>query len=230
VDAQRWLDELRAELARNKLPPFYVERLVSELSDHVTDFMEDRMSTDAKDLHGVFQRLGAPGQVAASAASEFRKQRFSRRHPVLMFVVLPIVALPLLWCAKTALIIALIKLLGIKEGKVVGPWTGAAMLYAFVFATIVPVTIAALFFCRLAARAHVDRKWLLAACGLLAVVGGAAVTQLSLPTETTNGSLSFGFGFSPNPSPMQIAQFLAPLAICAWALWRASARRGAIPA
>ena len=83
----------RAELARRKLPPLYVERFVSELSDHLTDWREDRMSTDAKDLHGVFERLGSPGQVAASAAQEYRRARFSRRHPVLMFVVLPLVAL-----------------------------------------------------------------------------------------------------------------------------------------
>ena len=90
MDAPHWLHELRAELARRKLPPLYVERFVSEMSDHFSDCMEDRMSTDAKDLHGVFQRLGTPGDVARSAAHEFRQARFSRRHPVLMFVVLPV--------------------------------------------------------------------------------------------------------------------------------------------
>ena len=83
MDAQQWLNQLQAALARQKLPPFYVERLVAELSDHITDSLEDRMSTDAKDLHGVFQRLGSPSQVASSAAQEYRRAKFSRRHPVL---------------------------------------------------------------------------------------------------------------------------------------------------
>ena len=60
MDAPQWLNELRAELARHNLPPFYVERLVSELSDHFTDFMEDRMSTDAKDLR---RRVPAAGNA-----------------------------------------------------------------------------------------------------------------------------------------------------------------------
>lgn len=224
MDAQRWLHELRAELARRKLPPLYVERFVLELSDHLTDCMEDRMSTDAPDLRGAFRRLGTPGQVASTAAGEYRKQKFSRRHPVLMFVVLPIVAVPLLWFVKVASVVLLIKVLNVKEGTVVGPLAGQAILYAFVFATIVPVTVAAAFFCRMALRAGANWKWLLAACGILAVVGGAAVTQMTLPTATSRGSLRLGFGISTHPSPAQIAQFLAPLAICGWAIWRQVSR------
>jgi hypothetical protein len=118
VDAKRWLDELRTELARRKLPRPYVERLVEELSDHYLDCMEDRMSTDANDLHGVFQRLGSPGQVAAQAAEEFRCARFSRRHPVLMFVLLPVLSPPVLWIASRVALVACRKLFGFKTGQV----------------------------------------------------------------------------------------------------------------
>ena len=91
MDAQQWLNQLQAALARQKLPPFYVERLVAELSDHITDSLEDRMSTDAKDLRHFTSPLGTPAAVAAAAIGEFRKRRFSTRHPILTFVVLPIV-------------------------------------------------------------------------------------------------------------------------------------------
>ena len=79
MDARHWLEQVRDKLAERELPPFYVERLVEELSDHLHDFMEDPMSTDAKDLRGLARHLGVPAELAATAASEYRKQRFSRR-------------------------------------------------------------------------------------------------------------------------------------------------------
>ena len=225
MNAERWLEHLRAELVRRKLPPFYVERFVLELSDHFSDCMEDRMSTDAKDLHGVFQRLGSPGQVATSAAQEYRRARFSRRHPVLTFVLFPVLSLPVLWFCKIALVVLLVKMLGIESGKqgvrsALWDVADAALPFVIVSLTVLPVAIAAAFFCRLAMRADVNWKWSLAACSLLAVIGGAAVAQLALPTETTRGSLSFGFGISTHPSAAQVLQFLVPLAICGWAVWR----------
>jgi hypothetical protein len=225
VDAKRWLRELRAELERRRLPPTYVERFVGELSEHLNDFSEDRMSTDANDLHGVFSRLGAPGQVAEAAAKEFRKARFARRHPVLAFVVMPIVALPLLWTAKVIAVILLVKSLGIEQGQTdvhstVWRAADAALPYVIVALTALPVAIAAVFFCLLARRAGTDWRWTLAACSLLAVVGGVAIASLTLPTATTKGSFSFGFGVSRHPSPAQLLQFVLPLLICGWALWR----------
>ncbi len=225
MDARPWLNELRAELARRKLPPLYVERFVLELSDHFSDCMEDRMSTDAKDLHGVFQRLGSPSQVASSAAQEFRRAKFSRRHPVLMFVLMPVLSLPILWFSKIALVILLIKTLGIEEGKVdihstVWRSADAALPYLMVAMTAMPVAIAATCFCMLARRADVNWKWLLAACGVLAIVGCAGMAQITLPTATSTGSLSFGLGYSAHPSPLQMLQFLVPLAIGGWAIWR----------
>lgn len=225
MDAKRWLRELRAELGRRKLPPLYVERLVWELSDHLHDFLEDRMSTDAKDLHGVFDRLGAPAEVADGAASEYRRARFSRRHPVLVFVVLPILALPLLWAASVLAVVATVKLLGLESGHVVTSdpawqWANAVVPYFVVGLMVVPIAVAAWFFCRLGARASVSWKWSLVACLLLAVIGGLAMAQLALPTDTSRGSLSFGFGLSMHPSASQLLQFLLPLSIGGWAVWR----------
>lgn len=228
MDAQRWLRELRADLARRRLPPLYVERFVEELSDHLTDLMEDRMSTDAQDLRGVFDRLGSPGQVAASAATQYRRARFSRRHPVLMFVLLPVLSLPVLWALSIVGLVLLTKLFGIESGKVVTSsvvwqWANACVPFVVVALMTIPVSLAAAFFCRLAHKAGVDWKWSLAACGLLAVIGGLAVTQFVLPTNVSRGALSFGFGVSTHPSASQVLQFLLPLAIGAWFAWRQAA-------
>jgi hypothetical protein len=229
MDAKHWLRELQAELVRRKLPPLYVERFVGEMSDHLHDFMEDRMSTDAKDLHGVFHRLGAPQQVAASAAREHARARFSRRHPILMFVALPVLSLPLLWIAKITTVVLLIKALGIEQGAAdvhsnVWRAADAALPYLMVAVTALPVAIAATFFCYLARRAGVSWRWTLAACSLLAVVGGAAIATMTLPTATTQGSLRFGLGVSMHPSAAQLLQFLIPLAIAGWVILRQHTR------
>jgi hypothetical protein len=225
VDAKRWLRELRAELGRRKLPPLYVERFVGELSDHVNDVLEDPMSTDAKDLHGVFDRLGAPRRVADAAAREYRQARFSGRHPVLVFVVLPILALPVLWAAAIVALVAAIKLLGLESGRVVTSeaawrWADAVVPYVVVGLMVIPIALAAAFFCRLAARSAVSWKWCLIACVLLAVIGGMAMAQFALPTDTSRGTLRFGFGVQMRPSASQMLQFLLPLAIGGWAIWR----------
>jgi hypothetical protein len=230
VDALLWLNELRAELARRKLPPLYVERFVLELSDHFSDCMEGRMSTDAKDLHGVFQRLGSPGQVASSAAQEYRRAKFSRRHPVLMFVLMPVLSLPLLWCMSIAAVVLMAKLLGIESGNATtgAAWRAvdAAVPHLVVGLMVVPVAVAAAFFCRVAGRAGVSWRWSLAACCLIAVLGSAAMTHFVLPTETTKGTLTFGFRLALKPTASQALQFLAPMAICGWAMWRQVGRHG----
>lgn len=225
MDAKRWLSQLRAELVRHKLPPFYVERFVGELSDHVSDFLEDRMSTDARDLHGVFERLGAPGQVADAAAKEYRKARFSRRHPVLSFVVLPILSLPLLWVAYAMCMLLAAKSLGLEgrnvdTGTTVWQWANACAPFFVVGMVLVPVGLATAFFCRLARKAGVSLKWTMSACFVLALLGGLASSQFLLPTETRQGMLKFGFGFSLHPSAVQTLQFLVPLAIGGWAVWQ----------
>ncbi len=116
MNAQQWLDQFRGELDRHNLPPLYSERLLSELSDHITDFLEDPMSTDVRNLGHANQLLGVPGEVAAAAAKEFRGGSFFRRHPILSFVVMPIVALPLLWAASILGFIALVALIGYVQG------------------------------------------------------------------------------------------------------------------
>lgn len=237
MDAQHWLRELRAELARRRLPPQYVERFVLELSDHVTDFQEDRMSTDAKDLHGVFDRLGAPGQVADSAAKEYRKGRFSRRHPVLMFAILPILSLPFLWAAYAIAMLLAAKALGLETGKLgvesgqvdtstaAWQWANACAPFFVVGLVLVPVGLATAFFSYLARRAGVSTRWIVALSFVLALVGGLATSQFVLPTETSQGRLMVGFGIGLHPSALQGLQFLLPLAIGGWAAWRQITRR-----
>ena len=83
------------------------------------------MSTDAKDLRGLTGRLGSPRDVAATAAVAYRHGRFSGRHPVLMFVVLPPFALLLSWAAVLTVCLLVASALGLGSGgaNVDGPFS-----------------------------------------------------------------------------------------------------------
>jgi hypothetical protein len=205
------------------LPSHYVERLVSELADHYSDFMEDTMRKDAN-VSQVTAPLGGADEVAAQAAYEYRHARFCGRHPILSLIVLPIVALPLLWAAALAAALFVGYLAGFESGRSVAPTTQAWAEWSLpgvTFATVlVPIVLAVAVCCKLASRAAVGWKWILGTSLLIAVLGSTAMFRMALPTLEQKGSLQVGFGVSTHPSLAQIVQFLLPLAIGAWTIWR----------
>lgn len=246
MDAQQWLNQLQAALARQKLPPFYVERLVAELSDHITDSLEDRMSTDAKDLRHFTSPLGTPTAVAAAAIGEFRKRRFSTRHPILTFLVLPFLSLVVGWIVAVLLFVLgaqAIIWLGDGSDARFPDWLIAilpVLTGAFVLA---PIALVAALVCRVAGRAAIGWKWPLGTCVLLALMGGAALFDVKMtgvergvlhgtqfkdvqpPIDEQHGHMMFGFGVNTHPRPWQIVQFLAPLAVCGLFVWRQHSQR-----
>lgn len=225
--AHPWLKTVRRECRRLHLPPLYVERLMGELSDHLTDVMEDSMSTDASEFQ--VSRLGSPNEIAAAATHEYRRGRFSGRHPWLAFVVMPVVTLPLLWAASILAFIFGAKALGFDSEALTAsaemsrrmeltlPFVVMAMLLA-------PIAAAAIGFCRLAVNAALSWKWILTACAILAVVGGMATANVALPTANSMGTASFGFGVNWHPSAQQLLQFALPLSIGCWVIYRQLSR------
>ena len=227
--ARPWLEQLRGELTRRKLPPPYVERLMSELSDHVSDSLEDPMSTDAKDFHALAHRLGSPQEVATAAATEYRRTHFCGRHPILTFVLLPIVALPLLWASGMVVMLASAKAFGLETGGdgvggAVWHWASVNAPLIVLGVLVLPIALAAAVFCRIASTAGVSWKWTLSACGILAAIGGAAMANVVLPGMAEKGMVTFGLGIGTHPSEAQLLQFALPLAIGAWAIWRQAAK------
>lgn len=220
MDARVWLDQVRSECLRQNLPPLYVERLVSELSDHLFDFMEDSMSTDAKEFSYATSRLGMPGEIATLAAREYRQQRFSGRHPLLTFVLSPIVTLLMLWAAPIACSILAAKALGIDSSADLSPAANSMMPLVAMGYVLAPIAVAAAFYCRLATKAAVSWKWTLATCVILALIGGTAFASVTLPTAVSKGTIMFGFGVGLRPRPQQWLQFALPLSIGCWAIYR----------
>jgi len=246
MDAQQWLNQLQAALARQKLPPFYVERLVAELSDHITDSLEDRMSTDAKDLRHFTSPLGSPTAVAAAAIGEFRKRRFSTRHPILSFVVMPVLLLLVGWISVVLLFVlgaqAVLWLSG-ESGEKFPQWLIACLPVLTGAFVLAPIVLVAALVCRVAGRSAIGWKWPVIACILLAFVGGAALFDVKVSGvdrgvlhETTfkdvrpapnkdQRHMMFGFGLNMRPHPWQVVQFLVPLAVCGLFVWRQHSQR-----
>jgi hypothetical protein len=216
MSAQRWLDAVRMECERQRLPPVYIERLVDELSDHVRELMEDSMSKEAYERPPTL--LGTANEVVAAATSEYRRRRFSGRHPWLAFIIAPILALLILWAASLLSFVLAAKALGFKSDNPtvtaeVSRWAHEMIPFAVVATLVVPIVLASIAFCRLAVKTAVSRRWMLACLLVVAVIGGAANSSVSLPGPGTQGSVAFGFGVSLPPSPQQLAQFMLPLLI-----------------
>ena len=242
MDALPWLEQVRAELARRKLPPLYSERLLSELSDHITDFTEDAMSIDTCQVRDAVRPMGAPADIADSAAKEYRGRNFWR-HPLLAFVAMPIIVLPLLWVAVILAFVGIANLAGLSEhgGKSVEQlpsWINAS-LPSMVFAMVmIPLGLAAAMVCWVARKAGRARWWPLVACTLLAMIGGLTFFDVALPGTHRRGvfhdtriggrdpnvehrsAVAIGFGIGKYPRWWQVTQFALPMAIGVWAAHR----------
>jgi hypothetical protein len=223
VEHQPWLDELRKELVRRRLPPHYAKRLLAELTDHFNDFKEDRMSTDARDFESVVHQLGSPRDIGAAATAQYRRQRFSGRHPFLVFAALPIVSLPTLFVGLLFGVGWLLYLLFPDDTLVANgaepdwvPWVAQALICACI---VLPAISLSLMLCRSARKAALGWKWPLASCLLLAVLSTGVSTEVQAKTAHRQGHVTIYFGIRATTG-LQLVQMAAPLAICGWGIWR----------
>jgi hypothetical protein len=230
MDDPRWLESLRDEFARRKLPPHETERMMLELTDHFHDFMEDHMSKDANnrkqfDQVRMEQALGSPSEIATAASKQFRRRRFSGRHPLLVFAVLPVVSLPLLSFGLMFLVGWLLSLLvpesALLDNGVEPTWHLPLARAVICGLVILPAIGLAALLCRAARKATLDWKWPLTACLLLALVAGSVFSQIEPKTATKPGLLMLGVG-TPSSATigLQAIQLFAPIAIGLWVLRR----------
>jgi len=180
------------------------------------------------------RHLGAPSRVATEAAMEYRRGRFAARHPILMFVLTPILTLPVLWATYVIAILLVARILGLESGTLtstgpVADWASATMPFLIVGLLLMPSALCAALYCRLADRAALSWKWPLTAGTLIAVLGGLAVTNIVLPRGSIKGTVTFGFGLSSHPSASQVLQFLLPMVIVGWTIWRRHGRSWTAP-
>jgi hypothetical protein len=230
-----WLDDVRASLAEHALPTAYIQRFVSELSDHIEDLKEENMNTDAS----VLSRLGEANQVADAAVTAYRRQSFLGRHSAaafLVFAVSPVLSMvvcSILMAVGLRVVFAIAERFGGFSDEGIstqpGPIALAAAGYLFsVLFVVIPAVLASLLYCKLAKRLGIGRKWMFVSSAVLAVTAmlpGWAVTT-RLITGTGHYAVCVGLwvpglcGWTPPNSLLQLLQLAVPLAIGWWFMRR----------
>jgi hypothetical protein len=199
------------------LPAAYAARLVDELSDHFTDFLEDQMSTDALQSRSVVDRLGSPQEIARHAAHEYTQRSFTGRHPVLMFIALPVLVVAVGYLASLFGVVGagrVIKALdpGMSSDRMSPTGVGVMRLLC-IGALLVPATLTAALFAWLAARASVKRHWPIITGAILGVLAGLSQMDMYVSPVSGKSSLTMGLGFATNTAFIQLAKLVVPLAI-----------------
>jgi hypothetical protein len=209
--------KLHTELARRGLPRAYIERLVAELDDHLTDLLEERSSPmgAARKLQieadNLQQRFGDPAQLAVFAAEEYHSRTFWGRHPLVTFLFAPLPLLIAMWMAYVFtvwLVVALPAAFGVwLTGWSIPvedhPYLQAFSLTMFTWGLYVaPPLAAAVLLCRTYRRNALNIRWPMLGCTLLALV--AAIIHFSWRLKTGSSEAEMGifmFGFDVGSSP-----------------------------
>ena len=198
------------------VPPAWRERLLEELTDHLSDLKEEAdMETLAED------RLGSPETIAAAAATEYRKLGFFARRPVLTYWIGPLVLVPvtvLLVLFLTSIVLGVMLeaglwALGVQPSDVDVAMDNA-MAQALVFPMrFLPFALAAWFFCRVARRHGRGWQSVLPACGIVAAYALIYTVTLTAKTAEQPGLLMIGLGLSPSTWWLNFLQAAVPLVI-----------------
>jgi hypothetical protein len=211
------LREFWAQLARRGLPRAYIERLVSELNDHLIDLLEERNTAmgAARKLQiesdNLQQRLGDPTQLAIFAADQYHSRTFWGRHPLVTFLFAPLPLLVAVWLAYVFtvwLVVALPAAFGVwMTGWSIPaedhPYLQAFSLTLFTWGLFVlPPLATALLLCRTYRRNALNIRWPMLGCTLLALV--AAIIHFSWrlktgPNPSDLGMFMIGFNLGASP-------------------------------
>ena len=231
--AASWQEQLRQELHRS-VPSAWRERLLEELTDHLSDLKEEAgMETFAHEA-----RLGSPQEIAAAAAAEYRQLGFFARRPLLTYLVGPLVVVPVtafavvfLGCFVFGMALeALFWLMGVEppleSSAVVANAQVQFLAFGFRFLPFAPL---AWFFCRLAHR-H-GRGWTSAmlACGVIAVYALLFTVTLTAETAEQQGMLMIGLSLPFPTHWFNYLQAAAPLAVGFSFLWSAARAKRQFP-
>lgn len=203
-----WLEELREQVKQQGLPPHYVERLLHELSDHFQDLQKEEEGMDAEKVGIPETRMGEPGDLARFIGGEYRKRSFSRRHPVVMFAVMPVLLLLGIW---TGLMLVLALTIETVLGEAAKSVVDGPMVQLIDYGvTWLAVALTAVTFCRAAWHGRLDWRWSLLPAAILAFFPGMTVSFAP--------SLMY-IGFRPVQAVGAI-QIMLPLAIGGWYTWK----------
>lgn len=216
-----WLEEMRIELERQKLPRAYLARCLEELADHHEDVQLAGHSDAA-----AAQKLGHAKDIGQAVSEGLRRATFAGRHPWILFAALPLPLMLVEWCAffligggGLYLLAAWLGLDLLADEAPLAQWPPLLVgyLHALLFlAGFWPPLGLTWAWATLARRAGCGESWV----WLSAFLFGLGALSYRYRVFEAADHVQGEFGLQGLPSPLQFAQFLMPLAAAAWMIRR----------
>ncbi len=202
-----FIEQLSWRLAELGCPRAQVVRLVREVADHREDLKQaawsNGLSEAGAEIHANAQ-LGDPVELAEDLMAALRRSTWWGRHYVVTFVLLPLLAYPVLWALLLCLQMALEFALGYGwdsnklRAAADDPVTFQHLLMKCHCMDYLAMVLATLLFCWLARRAVVSPRWMTISCAICSLA--AVITYARIEPH------SFFLGFSLN-SHLQMPWF-----------------------
>jgi hypothetical protein len=188
-------------LARRGVPARFRRRLLAELRDHAHDLTngEGSIMTDCT----LTERLGEPAALAAVAAEEYRRARWTSRHPGLVFGLMPLPVTVFVF-VSTVLMFGFtawaISSLAVGDVDNLPRPAVIALAYSLAWGIrFVPFAILAGLFTRLYLRSRVNRWWFVVASTQVLILAGSLVSMINYSDEPGQSQWVLGFMWAPVP-------------------------------
>ncbi|MDZ4688441.1 MAG: hypothetical protein SH850_25485 [Planctomycetaceae bacterium] len=229
MELRPWHERLQEALLRQRLPRAEVERLAEELFGHAADLIAEGQSMDAPqpDLDA---RLGTPAALATTARQQFQQRTFAGRHPLLIFLGGPFVALVGSFLALAMLVTGVA--LGFDfvsggaleaidaDGAPPAAWEIAVIHSLNTIVRFVPFAVSAWCFVWLGRRSgHATLS--VVSCGIITVV---ALFFSAVVSTTADGHGTWILGLATKVGLDQFLQAIMPIALGAGMLWKSTLR------
>lgn len=216
--------KLTITLIRRGIPVRHACRLVGELADHAEDAENElrlmgRSPQEAAIL--AREKLGDFGLLADEISNSFARRTFWGRHPVVSFVVLPVLSFALIPIVPILTGKLLIRFLDLLKEHGIGYDLHTVLLfcqngfeaYKYLFAAV-----SAVCFIGIATRHACSMKWAAIATGILAIFGVLLVSVLTVGPPVRagahlSGTITLGFNLSDMLSLERILRFSLPMAM-----------------
>jgi hypothetical protein len=195
-----FIEQLQRRLVELGCPLAQVRRLIQEVADHHEDLkqaalLEGLSGADAESRANA--RLGDPLALAEHQMLLLRQSSWWGRHFLVGFLLLPLLAVPVLWALLLFLDLSLEFALGYGwdskrlHAAADNPIAFHHLVIAADGADFVAITLVTLFFCWLARRSAVSAKWMVISCAI------CSLYALFFSVHIRPHSFSIGFYWTP---------------------------------